>query len=77
MENDVFSGVLTKHQQQALDDAKEVSQRGLYWCPSSIAGHSAARALARRGLLFVVDGVRHEETGHEGRGYGVVGVEYP
>lgn len=68
---------MTKHQEEALEAAKSLHQRGLYLCPVNIAEHSAARALVRRGLLFIQDGVRHEETGNEVRGYGLVGAEYP
>lgn len=68
---------LNASQEEALADAKELHARGLYYCPADIAGHSVARALVRRGMLFTKDGVRHEETGREGRAYGVAGLVYP
>lgn len=69
--------VLTDKQKEALEAAKELHQRGLYYCPRHIGEHSAARALLNAKLLFRKDGVRHEETGNEVRGYGVVGLSYP
>jgi hypothetical protein len=64
-------------QDAALEAAKELYERGLLWIPSNIGQHAAARALVRRGILFVVNGVRHEESGEEVRGYGVAGLAYP
>ena len=69
--------VLSDKQKEALESAKELHQRGLYYCPRDIGEHSAARALLKIGLLFRKDGVRHEETGNEVRGYGVTGLPYP
>jgi hypothetical protein len=69
--------VLSDKQKETLESAKELHQRGLYYCPRDIGEHSTARALLNAGLLFRKDGVRHEETGNEVRGYGVVGLSYP
>lgn len=63
-------------QDAALQAAVFMHERDLLWIPSDIGQHAAARALARRGVLFVRDGVRHEESGQEVRGYGVVGLAY-
>lgn len=63
-------------QDAALEAAKDLHERGLLWIPSDIGQHAAARALVRRGVLFVRNGVRHEESGEEMRGYGVVGLAY-
>lgn len=68
---------MTTPQVAALENAKTMSEQGLYYCPLAIGGHSAARALVRRGLLFIKRGVRHQETGEEVTGYGVVGLSYP
>lgn len=68
---------MTPAQARALEAAKDVHDLGILWIPETIGEHSAARALVRRGVLFAVNGVRHEETGQECRGYGVVGLTYP
>ena len=64
-------------QGRELKSAEELHERGLYYIPRDIAGHSACAALVRRGVLFTKPGVRHEETGFEVLGYGIVGRTYP
>lgn len=68
---------MTPRQSKLIEVARDLFLRGLFYCPRSIGEHATARSLVRAGELAVVDGVRHEETGTEGRGYRIVGAKYP